>query len=65
MNGPNQTTRQHFTAVKVPLHLYNIKIKALGHGVKPNIALGFALCYISLSPTPLCFYFHIVRAAVL
>ena len=27
----------------------------LGHGLKPNIALGFASCYISLSTTPSCY----------
>ena len=27
---------------------------ARGRGLRANIALGFALCYISLSTTPLC-----------
>ena len=30
---------------------------ALGHGLEPNTALGFASCCISLSPTPLYYFF--------
>jgi len=37
----------------------------LGLGLKPNIALGFTSCYISLSTMPLRYFFHIALAAVL
>ena len=64
MNVPSKTTREHFKPVKAPLHLYNMKTTALGHGLEPNLALGFAMCYISFSPTLSCFYFHFVHVAV-
>ena len=37
----------------------------LGRGLEPNIALGYASCYISLSTVPSCYFFHIALAAVL
>ena len=33
-------TKQHSKPVKTQLRLYNMKIKALGHGLESNIALG-------------------------
>ena len=47
---------------KALLHLYNMKIKALRHGLKPNIAL---VCAILVSRPHPCTFFHIVCAAVL
>ena len=38
---------------------------ALRRGLEPNIALGFASCYISLSTAPSCYFFHIALTAVL
>ena len=38
---------------------------ALGLGLKTNIALSFASCYISLSTALLYYFFHIALVAVL
>ena len=46
-------TRKHSKPVKALLRLYNMKIKALGHGLEPNIAHALVLL------------FHIVRVVVL
>ena len=55
---------QYIKPVKaLPLVQYG-KI-TLRHGLEPNIALGFTLCYISLSTMPSSYFFYIALAAVL
>ena len=53
----NQLKHRHYSC--------NMEKIALRHGLEPNTALGFASCCISLSSTPLCYFFHIALAAVL
>ena len=43
----------------------NMEKITLGRGLEPNIALGYASCYVSLSTAPSCYFFHITLAAVL
>ena len=41
--------------------MYNMEIKARGHGQETNIARDEAECHIRLETMPECFYFHIVQ----
>ena len=43
----------------------NMEKITLGHGLKPNIALGYASCYISLLTAASCYSFRIALTAVL
>ena len=51
--------------LKYRLHSCTIGNIALARGPEANISLGFALCYIILSTTPLCYISRIVLAMLL
>ena len=65
-----QEAPSQFVRINQPVQLKhcrecNMEKIALRLSLDPNIALGFASCYISLLTVPSCYFFHIVLTAVL